>query len=125
MLLRRFVAINLWMLVLVLLPSCSTGGFFNKDHPLAAKAEAVTDNDRSGKFYILTPGTPRPATARLWQSASDWQGLSGGEKIDAIEAEQRRGNVVLIDGTNVYLLPETNLSKPEKIEPVFKRPQKL
>jgi len=91
--------------------------------PLNASVTTVRSSadGRSAAYYRLAPGEAVPAVAVKYMPASEWHNLGPGAQIDAIQAERRRGNVVLANGDNAWFLPEKNLQRRDKSDPAFRQ----
>lgn len=105
--------------------SCATFEGLGSERPLSTTRIDVADpaRFRTGAYYRLDAAGTLPRTARFWQARADWEALPGDEKVDAIEAERRRGNVIIVDGDRAYFMPEMNLAKPGKVPVDFVKPE--
>lgn len=96
---------------------------FGEAEPLRVGREEFGDEatGRRGSVYRLEPGQALPAGARRWLALPEWEALDRVGKLDAIEAEARRGNVLLLEGGAVHVVPETALARPGRPAPAFRK----
>ncbi|MCW5752492.1 MAG: hypothetical protein KIT81_15240 [Alphaproteobacteria bacterium] len=96
---------------------------FGAADPLQVGREELVDEatGRRGTLYSLAPGQALPAQARRWLALDEWQAMELSEKLDAIEAEQRRGNLLLAEDGAIHVLPEAALARPDRPAPAFRK----